>query len=64
MECSGPDGAGSKRSGPMGPDTAHICAARAPNGAASSPTTTREAGNAIPAGSTTTKEVHRKGSHF
>ena len=46
------------------PDTAHVGAARAPNGTASLPTTTRVAGNAVPAGGTTTREVHWEGSRF
>ena len=45
----------------MASDTAHVSAAHAPNGTTSLPTTTWVASNAIPAGSTTAKEVHREG---
>ena len=48
----------------MGSDTAHTNAVLAPNGTTSLPTTTRVTSNAIPAGGTTAKEVHREGSCF
>ena len=48
----------------MGLDTAHVGASCTPNSTASPPTTTRVAGNAVPADGTTAKEVHREGSRF
>ena len=49
---------------PGGLALAHVGAVHAPNSTTSLPTTTRVAGNAIPAGGTTAKEAHGEGSHL
>ena len=54
----------SKGSGPTCPDTAPSGAVHPSGGAASLSVTTRVASNAVPAGSTATKQVHREGSCF